>query len=245
MKKLIIVLAIAIVLVGAVFATDSSLIVKATLAELAPTFGLTTTDTDVSSITMATYANSAAVVNGTASAITAATGYATITDASVLTEANGSVTVTFSVLQISDSSTTRHYHLSAQATNLVRVKDPATNSAVNGGAGQIGLTSAFSGNNAIDANDMIPVDGGTNGIAVPAVVAGANSAVADYATNHVMGEANSTTSTQLDLTYDGVRIKVTSSSTFEVGKFDVKWNANNSARPGDYEACVVLTVSAD
>ena len=240
MKKVITILAVMIVLIGAVFAANSSLIVKASIAEVAPTFGLEAKGTNVSDLTMARYANADAQT----AAITAQTGYATITDASALTQANGTVAVQFAIKQISDSSTTRGYHLSAKATNLVRVKDPATQNAVNGGTGAIGMSSVFSGEGAIDANDMFPVATGTNGIAVPPITAGEKSAVADYATNHVKGTANATTSTTLDLTYDGVKINAYATN-IEVGQFTVTWNANPTARPGDYEACIELTVTAD
>ena len=248
MKKLITILAIMIVLVGTVFAStdvgNASLIVKATISEILPTFALTTSDSDVSSITQAQYANPTAQNNGVTAAISAQTGYATITNSTPLVTAEGSVTVTFSVKQISDSSTTRSFYLSAQATNLVRVKDPTTNGAVNGGTGTISVTSNFSGENAFDANDMFPVDGGTAGVVVPTINAGAQAAVANYSTNHVKGTANATTSTTLDLTYDGVKINAYSSN-IEVGTFDVKWNANVNARPGDYEACVKLTITSN
>ena len=245
MKKLITILAIMIVLVGAVFADNavgnSTLIVKTTIAEVLPTFGLTAISSNVSSVTQAQYANATAQNNGVTTPIDSQQGYATITDSTNLITANGTVAVQFAVKQISDSSTTRTFHLAAEATNLVRVKDPTTQSNVNVGVGNVSVNTDFS---AIDANEMFTVS--DSGTVIPAITNGSDVAAALDSTHHIKGSANATTSTTLDVQYDGVKISAYGAdNNKQIGVFTVTWNANPNAKPGDYEACVKLTVTSN
>ncbi len=128
MKKLITILTIMIVLVGAVFAVDPS----ATRAGSAGTAAI-----DVTAQVTATYPIYKLVVSGGAgdasSVVAPANQYAfnvvpdpaltpaAITDVSGLIVADGSAVVTFHVNQISNSRCTASYRLSVAASDLVLV----------------------------------------------------------------------------------------------------------------------------
>lgn len=242
MKKLIAILTIMVVLAGVVFAADqgnTSLIVKANIAEVIPTFGLKATGDNVSSLTQAQYANA----NAETAAIEAQTGYATITDPSDLLSESGTVSVSFAIMQISDASTTKTFYLSVQATDLVWVKDTILNTNKNGGPGAISTATTFS---SIASSEKFQVASGTAGVVVPTVAKGADAATAFDATHHIKATANGTTATTLDVQYDGVKVSAYGAdNNKEIGTFSVTWNATPDAKPGDYEACVKLTVTSN
>lgn len=128
MKKLITILAIMVILVGAVFADDNAAVqVTVTVPEYVPTFKLATSDTtDISA------AVSDLVAASGASSPTSATATAT---AGQTLAAGNALTITFGVIQVNNAAgyikTTHGYTFTASATPLILSGKTEDNAAAN------------------------------------------------------------------------------------------------------------------
>ena len=221
MKKLIAILTIAIVLVGAVFAATSegasAIRVTTHVNAIEPTFRLKAGEITSD---LAAAADQAAVNAITAAALAGNTSYVIDTDA-LLT---ASQTVTFYVQQISRSKSTKTYTFEATATDLVLYKYLDTN-------GDEVLVSEEE-HPATDAEKKFTVSSTTvNTFANGALPA----AKATYS-----GTASAKT-----VEYLGNAQPASVESPVNVVSFTCTWGANNDAVTGDYQATVTLTISAN
>ena len=222
MKKLIAILAVMIVLVGAVFATDTTNTIKITtcINPVEPTFRLNGTSVNYQS-------------HQTDTADVSDTGLVDITDNYLFDHA--STTVNFTITQISTSKSYSTYTFSVKASDLRLVE----------GSDSTSYTFADWANTYDGHDDMIlPIDGrGTDGASLDAsgYLAIALTAHADY--THIDLEA---ASGSVSAEYDGHQVVAGESNPapVELASFSCTWNQNAAAMAGDYEAYVVLTVSA-
>ena len=220
MKKLITILTIMIVLVGAVFAasTDSSLIVTTKINSLEPTFKLSTAETGTAT---------SEVALGTAGTLSNA--YAITTDYLLANDA----TVTFYVRQISMSRSVKTYTLTATATDLVLYQYP--NQAGNGNI--LVSTTAHPADPEYKRFEVTGRDTSTGIAVVKTFADGAlETAKATYG-----GAADGSSKT---ITYKGNAVGSASSTDIVVASFTCTWNDNINAVSGDYQATVTLTVEA-
>ena len=220
MKKLIAILTIAIVLVGAVFAADStgsaSLTVQTKINGGEPVFKLAT---DTVSVDLAT---------GGATGTTAHT----ITADALL---SADQTVTFLVVQTNKSRSTKTYTLTATASDLVLYQypdptDPTQN-----------ILCSTTAHPAAESYKKFTIQGGTTVATLtgndaqetPAPYIPA--AKATYAGN---GSAS------LSITYKGNAFGAANTDS-TVARFTCTWDDNEDAVAGDYQATVTLTISSN
>ena len=230
MKKLIAILTIAIVLVGAVFADptvagsqaangDAKIVVKATIEEDFPAFAL--------KVKSGATIEGGAVDVSTTEVTTANSPIAVINDDSTLTTNNGSASVVFSIIQKDKSVTTAHYQFGVVVSNLVLVKtvDGAINRSLDA---------------AISAADT---DTETFGVvaANPAIAAvGASDTTFQVIS---VNEVTTNNTSALKIKYTGNPFNVAAAET-EIATFTAAWNANVNAKAGEYQATVTLSVTA-
>ena len=217
MKKLIAILTIAIVLVGAVFADAtstgaSSLRITTTISPVEPTFKLATTQVHSD---LAAAADASAVNAITAAALAGESSHVITTDALLDDE----VEVTFSVVQLTASKSVKTYTLTATATDLVLYK--YQNAA---GAWVLVSTTAHP---ATDAEKTFEVDATTVNTFANGDL---TSAQATYA-----GTTSSKT-----ITYKGTDVEADT----EVATFTCTWGQNENAVPGQYQGTVTLTITS-
>lgn len=218
MKKLITILAILTVLVGALFASTDTHQIKLTVTidDTAPTFRLRTT----SGVT----AEASALAGETAEAVLSAANKA------ALTANTGTVSVGFAIEQVSNSRTLSGYTMSVAASNLILIDTNDSPKSVD----RRNLA-ATNWDSAVTAATDIESERFT-------VVAGAP-VLTQGSTNHISYEGSGTSS--LSVQYDGVAITASAQTAVSIGTFTVAYNANPNAKPGNYEAHVTLTVTAD
>ena len=207
MKKLITILAILTVLVGAIFADPANHTIKltVTIAEDVPSYILKATAGAT-----------------TASAAAGETVETALTDANrtALLGASGTADVAFAVQQVTNSRTLAGYTMTINASNLVLVSTTD---------GSIDRTFDQAVANAT-ANEKFTVVS-----AAPNITKGSETNIA------YTGSGTSS----LHVKYDGVQVVASAQSPVSIGTFTVQYNANASAKPGNYVASVKLTVTAD
>ena len=217
MKKLIAILAIAIVLVGAVFATDSAASIKVTTSvnPVEPTFKLTTEQVNQN---LATVANQAAIDAITAAALAGNTAHEITADSLLVADQS----VIFSVVQTNISKSVKTYTLSAVATDLLLYKyknalgedvlvsvTPHPETAINA------ANTTFY----VDEEDVIMEEGNL----APAK--------ATYA-----GDGT----TSLSITYKGNA----QPADVTVATFTCTWGSNEDAVTGEYQGTITLKISS-
>ncbi len=217
MKKLIAILTIMIVLVGAVFAAtptgNAAILVTSSIEPVEPTFKMYTAQVSVE------LANQTAEQARTA----ALAGSAHVITANALLENNQAVV--FTVQQLTNSRSVKTYTLSAAATDLVLYKYQDAN-------GDDVLVSETP-HPATDAEKKFTVDATTvNTFANGSLT----SAQATYGG----------TAIEKTITYKGTFIDTTSDgkAPIDVASFTCTWGANPIAVTGDYRATVTLTISS-
>ena len=224
MKKLITILAIMIVLVGAVFASDPGYKPTDTPASTKSTgdgdavINVTATiGSEWPKFQLATKTGAAVVPSAVGGDEDAALSSANV---SALTEADsGSVTVTFGINQISDSRTTDNYTLTVTATNLVLVQPL--------------------GGEAIAWNTAVATEDVTERFVTTTPAPQISKKSVDNIT------MNDSVAGTLKLDYNGKKIKAGTASALELATFDVSWTKNSSAQAGDYKSVITLHVQAD
>jgi len=226
MKKFFVFLMVALVAITCVFADEgykdpldktasngqAQIQILTTIHEEWPKFQLATT----SGVT----ANVHDEVEGTLSTPVTAT----LTDAnnSALTEADsGSVSVGFTINQISDSRTNDVYTLSIEVTDLVLMQ--ALNDA---------QRATFADATTASASDATR----------KFVVVAAAPAISKQTVSNIT--MDDTTDGELEVTYNGKKVKAGASSVVPLGIFTAAWTKNSNAQAGDYEAHITLTVTA-
>ena len=221
MKKLIAILTIAIVLVGAVFATDpingdtsdgtGKVVVTAVVSEQHPLFQIkTTSTTDTAGVSAIGKVSQSIATTDPADP---STGSVTLTTDYLVN--NDSATVSFSIGQINRSSSTAKYYLTVTAAPLKRVADPAG--------------TAVSTYNA--ATEVFPL---AEGDEAPEITR-------RTVTGITIGAG--TTTNIMSLQYSGATITPTN-NYLELGVFSVTWTKNANALAGTYTADVTLEVEA-
>lgn len=215
MKKLIVILVIAIVVAGAVFADETAagsarIDITTCITPIEPHFRLAVTNTsaDHAKYTLGDVYYSD-VTTGTVVA-----GTASINDDALATT-NTNVTVSFTINQTSDALTYKKYYFAVSATDLALESD-ANNSAYI--------------DNLTAVEKTISVDNGTPSIS-PVTVA--HVTPSDSAANKISQK------------YQGTRIVATETAQVPVGTFVVTWKGNTSAVPGTYKGNVTLTVTVE
>ena len=216
MKKLIAILTIAIVLVGAVFATDAASIrVTTSINAVEPIYQLKTAQITED---LAVAANQAAIDAITAAALAGNDSHVITTDA--LLTANQSVT--FSVYQTNISNSVKTYTLSAVATDLLLYK-------YKNAQGEDVLVSATPHPETAEHPENTTF-----------AVAAANAVMnkGNLADAKATYEGNGTTA--LSITYKGNA----QPADVVVATFTCTWGANADAVTGDYQGTVTLTISS-
>ena len=215
MKKLIAILTIAIVLVGAVFATssNSSITVTTHIGNIEPSFKLSTTQ-----VSTALGSNAA--------------GAHEITEDALLAS---NQTVEFIITQINRSKSVKTYTLTATAEDLVLYK-------YKNAAGSDVLVSTTA-HPATDAEKKFSIVGGTSGTwtvdTFTSTTAGENPTPFIPTSKVTYGGSSS----GLTVTYKGNALVASEEAPVTVAKFTCEWAANNDAVTGDYQATVTLTIS--
>ena len=220
MKKLIAILTIAIVLVGAIFAdpTNSTLAqgadgnayidIKTTIAELIPTFQLATN----SGVT----AESAQTDTAATDSTHAQYGILTSTESAKLLNENGKAAVSFVVNQVGVARTTAGYTFTVTAGDL-----ELTNYATNGAT-------------TLEANEKFTVVDSTPNLApiddITKTVGNVTFTIADF--------THTADTNTMTVRYSGIV------PAQKIADFTVEWNANLDAVSGDYVATVQLEVSS-
>ena len=226
MKKLIAILTIAIVLVGAAFAdvpnTGTANVKVVTLIKvIEPEFKLTTNASDSGALVAD---SSVATMDPAAEADTVANDRYHVIDVNTMSATEGETTVTFFVKQTNSCKSYKTYTFEATATDLIMVK--AYNNA--------GELVAYDYANATDANKLhrhFAVDN--------SVVATFSSTGADAKFTALVDQTNSS-ATAYKITYTGDQV-----TEGTVASFTCAWTRDLQAVPGQYEADIRLTVTAE
>lgn len=218
MKKLITILAILTVLVGAVFADTADIRVSTTIGEVAPGFKL--------AYKALAEANGASYTSGTTGTVASSVVAGTPTKGEIVITTNDMLqedaAITFSVIQTVDKARkTADYTLSASADALKLYQVPST---AQGGY------SDYTG--AQSANTMFLLAGTTT----TATTKAATITGVDRSTYYEHGEAG----TSVTFEFLGTPIP----QNTEIATFTYQWNKNADAIPGKYQADVVLTITA-
>ncbi len=228
MKKLITVLAILVVLVGAVFADDTNtddakkaygeaqIVVKAKIPEAVPMFELKTSDEQSDVITGGDSTITAATVaNHTATIATRATSDATLIGNAITTLSNtenGSVSINFDIIQSTKANLKAKYKVEITATELK-------------------LKTFLDGKTLEESN--VTYNAGKHSFTVETPVVSA-------VTTSPVGTTLAPSGNVLNVTYSGAN-QVTAQ---KLGQAAVKWNSNVDAVSGNYEATVLMAVTA-
>lgn len=224
MKKLITILVILIVVVGAVFAADENKSAATGAAQLdvtchidatAPRFALASDDTTNLQAEITT-----AVVNGkTKDDISVgATGALAATVATSL--GNGTAaTVSFKINQTQTSRIKAIYDLTITATDMQLT-------AYSDGTAK---TSGWNANESFECTTKTPAVSAPNATATA---------------NNVTVAAFSGSSNVLTADYKGGVVAVAANNVLTIGTFDVVWSGNATAVAGDYKASIIMEVVA-
>ena len=220
MKKLIAILTIAIVLVGAVFATDpdASITITANVASQTPSFKMSiTSDTTITGAAVV-YTDPTVVAGGSATATSAlASGSVT-----TLLGASGSLSVAFSLQQVAPARLTgtgASYKLKVEATDLI----------LQGTNGDVASPTTQQKFGVVDDT--------------PDVTRASETLTTTVNSNAVTVANLSHSGNELTVVYNGF-VDASTTAPKNLGTFSVSWNANQSAVPGDYKATIKLFVSA-
>ena len=210
MKKLIAILTIAIVLVGAVFADTADLHITTTITAIPQAFklGVKSVATGEGKATLSSGADAVSVVTNAAPT----KGEVVITTNDLLTK---DATITFAVYQTAEGARkTQGYTLSATVGNLVLYALPA---------GTVGGTTPSAAQ--ITANYF---------------AADAPNATLTAVTNATL-YTNGNAGTTLAIGFLGTPV----AANTEIANFTCTWGKNANNIPGEYQADVVLTITAD
>jgi len=232
MKKLITILTIMIVLVGAVFAVDpyegtktisngtAAIDITASVKELFPVYQLAV-KTGAAAATSRNVGNGAEEILIDEGDVPVANKAAMTTDLVNQLTAGNTAAVVFNVKQISQSRCEVDYEMVVTATKLVRVqwKDAA------------GDTQQRTFEEALDA--------ATGEETFTQTIAIAHDFT--YADSTTIGTLQTEPTDKIVAKYTGKTITATDSV---IGTATVTWNGNQVAKPGEYEARVLLTVTA-
>ena len=217
MKKLIAILMVLAIVVGAVFADtrtgDGTAIVRVntSITPEYPAFRLhIETGTSYNAVT--NKENSLVVSNDPVEGVVEI-------DADALDASTKDVTVNFSVQQIQDALCYEKYYFSVVATDLVLTRDETKMTQDQYNA----LTTAQK------TISLTTGDLGATPTITPATVA-----------DMTQGDAGAKTSQK----YNGIRKEATAQAALTLANFSCKWIGNAEAVPGDYTGTVTLTVSA-
>ena len=216
MKKLIAILTITIVLVGAVFATvpektdanGSAVIdITTTIAKKFPAYKLSATGVTVSAGSVTTADSVVANTDPTP-------GVVSINEDELLTK---NATVSFSIIQTQFSRAVVIYKIGVTATALEMKKDADGNDYT----GTIDAGHSF----ALASGSATPAITGNPSSVAHVTVSGTNAGIANHG---------------VTASYDGVKV----AAGTVIGTFSCTWEANDAAAPGQYEATVTLAIEA-
>lgn len=228
MKKLIAILVIAIVMVGAVFAENvapnvgtANLKVVTLVGVVEPEFKLTTNNASDSGLLVGTPAVVATMDNATETDATANDAYHVIAKNSLVSSAAAQTSVTFYVVQTNDCKSYKTYSFSATAGDLVMVK--AYNAA--------GDLVEYTGTPTAADHRVFEVVN-TNGVVDTFGNTGADARFTTLVTDD--------TATLYKITYTGDEVLGGT-----VASFTCAWTNDANGVPGQYEADIRLTVTAN
>lgn len=229
MKKLIAILTIAIVLVGAVFATPSTkaqeangnayIDILATILEDAPRFELAVK----SGATAVANANPANDGIDAVDASDTTIDYSELSaaDAAKLADGTGTATVVFSINQIASARTNANYELTVTAGDLELIE----------------YSNGTAKSGALADNEVFSVK--TKTLAVGSAGASIKGAVL----TEVEMASVSVSGLVLTVDYHGV-VAAAANNKKELGTFTVEWEKNEDAVSGKYQAAITLNVTA-
>ena len=226
MKKLIAILVVMIVLIGAVFAADSqSLTVTANIAVETPAFVLKGGASD------GTYDKTAAVDSAPAAQ---EYSYEQIA-------LNGSIiannlTAYFQVLQSSKANLSKTFNFSVTASKLVRRGHLASSA-------EVTAALAADPNSTLAVNDLVS-DGRSYTINKSVTISTAAKVSASENTYLAITPNTSSTAAEFSATYSGY-VNATAASMLPLATFSVTWEKDEAAMDGFYCADVTLTVEAN
>lgn len=241
MKKLITILTIMIVLVGAVFAANTpeaqrangtaAIDITAKVPEAVPQFQLIiTSSSDVvgeanADINLGTV-NQGQVTPGEAASDEAALSLASVKALTGNGVAAADVEVAFAINQITNANLKAAYDITITATNMdiVKLSDGTE------------FTSASQGFDPAKHRFTVDVTQNTTMGATPTITIGSAGA------SSTPGLGIAVSANVLTATYDG---KNQVAATKQLGTFSVKWNKNINAVAGDYKATVTMVVTND
>ena len=207
MKKLITILAILTVLVGAIFASEDVHQIKltVTIPETVPSYILKTTSGAADASATAGQTSTAALSEANKTA---------------LLGASGTADVAFAIQQVSNSRTLAGYTVTVDASNLVLLStsDNSINRTFDDAITQATVNEKFT---VVSATPNLTKGSETN----------------------IAYTGNGTSS--LHVKYNGVMVAATTQAPVAIGSFTVSYNANATAKPGNYVASVKLSVTAD
>ena len=207
MKKLITILTILTVLVGAIFASEDVHQIKltVTIPETVPSYILKTTSGAADASATAGQTSTAALSEANKTA---------------LLGASGTADVAFAIQQVSNSRTLAGYTMTVDASNLVLLStsDNSINRTFDDAITQATVNEKFT---VVSATPNLTKGSETN----------------------IAYTGNGTSS--LHVKYNGVMVAATTQAPVAIGSFTVSYNANSTAKPGNYVASVKLSVTAD
>ena len=216
MKKLIAIVTIAIVLVGAVFATANDVNQSATVTittcveRVLPTFKLVAANSTFAGETAPAAVATDAATDTADSPLGGAEYDATSTDISI-----NDLEVFFGIYQTNQANVREEYELTVSANPLALMNEAGT--------------AALTGN---DAHSINPTD------TTPAI---AKATIASTVTGYTLIALDDSTDPKLTVAYTG---KVgTASTDLLLGTFSVKWEKDVEAPSGTYKADVVLSIT--
>ena len=240
MKKLITILTIMIVLVGAVFAANTpeaerangtaQIDVTAKIPESVPQFQLAVKSGDIASesddvaLGTVTSSGSGENITYTTTAASLTSVKAALTDDAIteLGKASSSVTIGFAINQIADANLKAAYEITVVATDLLLKK--------------YSDGTAFSGTQTSTQKFPLEATANTKMGAAPTVTATSASVQT--------GLTLTAAANKLSVGYTGAAKIAATDPILELGTFSVKWMSNATAVAGDYEANVTITVTS-
>ncbi|MBR1582567.1 MAG: hypothetical protein IJ663_02310 [Spirochaetales bacterium] len=216
MKKLVTILTIMIVLVGAVFADpEATLNITAMLTAQVPSFKMAITSD--SSVTSA-----AAVYSDSANGPTTANSTLSTASVNSLIAESGTVTVNVSLSQVENARLTgtgASYILSVVASDLILQSNGAN----------VASPTIFQKFTVVDST--------------PAITRASETLTTLVNSNPVQVATISAVDNELTVSYEGF-VAASTNNPVQLGTFSASWNANESAAAGDYKATITLSISS-
>ena len=231
MKKLITILAIMIVLVGAVFATPSAksqeangnayIDILATILEEAPRFELKV-KSGATAVTTTGYGTNDTIDAVDPSDTTIDYSELSAADAAALANGSSTATVKFSINQIQSARTNANYKLTLTVgdLNLIEYSNGSTPTG------------------ALDENEVFTVK------STSLVVGSAGASIKGAVLTTVEMASVSASGLELTVDYHGVVAANATDNKKELGELTVEWNHNADAVSGKYQAAITLNVTA-